>query len=125
MVDFCFRKISVPDGCTIASEYQIKNEQTNFSWIYVSEDNLLFASNGLMSKLETYAGFTKERIGCYLLGHKVNGYRVSYTYEAKKMYQIIAYGIVNNQPVLVQLKSTKNPVQNTDLPDFALQFLRY
>ena len=122
-VRFCFRNYPVPKACTVSSATEIRSVSGNLSWVYVEKDNLLFSWNALLNKLQTYPAFSRERLRCILAGREVNGYRVSYQKEGKTMYQLIAYGIVNNQPVLVQLNTNKNPLTNKDLPDFAKQFI--
>ncbi len=124
-VNFCFRQMTLPAECTVESEYQIKTDEGSLSWIYVEDDNMIFAVNGLIKKLETHPEFTKERIICYLLGHRVNAYRVAFKNGGEQCYQIIAFGIVNNQPVLVQLGLKKQPLANGDIPTFAIPFIRF
>ena len=124
-VNFCFRQMTLPPECNIESEYQIKTDQATLSWIYVAYDNMIFAANGLIKKLETYPEFTRERTICYLLNHEVTAYRVSFKKDSVRCYQIIAYGNVNNQAVIVQLTVKKEPRSNEDIPPFAHAFIRF
>ncbi len=123
-VRFCFYEYPLPAACTVPSPTEIRSPEGNLSWLYVEQDNLLFSWNSLVNKLATYPAFFSERIRCFIASKEVNGYRVSYQREGKTGYQLVAYGIVNNQPVLVQLSLNKNPLSNKDLPDFAKKFIR-
>jgi hypothetical protein len=123
-VRFCFRQMPVSPECTVESEYEIRDGQATLSWVYVADDNMIFAANGLLKKLENYPEFTKEHMNAYLLDHRVSAYRVSFKKGSEKVYQIIAYGIVNNQPVMVQLCLNKQLTASKDIPSFALPFIR-
>jgi hypothetical protein len=123
-ISFCFNKYEMPSNWTRKGDFEVKKADCDFSWMYVSEDNLLFACNGLLNKLKTYKGFNKEKISCFISNKRVNGYRVSFERGSETVYQIIAYGIINEQPVMVQLTLKKDPVSNSDIPDFVYQILR-
>jgi hypothetical protein len=123
-VNFCFNRFKMPSSCTIEGDHAVRRTDGDFSWMYVSQDNLILASNGLLGKLQTFKDFSKQRISCYILNKKVNGYKVSFKNNGETLYQIIAYGIVNDQPVMIQLVLPKEPVTNADIPDFALQIVR-
>ena len=122
-IDFCFRKFEIPADCSKTGNFEVKRKDFEFSWVYVSDDNLLFASNGLLKKLETYKDFNKQKISCFILNKKVNGYKVSFKRGNETVYQIIAYGIIHDQPVMVQLGLKREPITNADIPDFAFQFV--
>jgi len=68
--------------------------------------------------------FKKEAITLYLLNEEVEGYKISYKSDGKLDYQIIAYGVANGQPVLVQLLLDREPETNNDIPEFARQLIK-
>ena len=68
--------------------------------------------------------FRKEAISCYLLFNPAKGYKLSYKVDDGTVYQLIAYGIANEQPVIVQLTLDKEPKSNEDIPEFARQMIR-
>jgi len=68
--------------------------------------------------------FKKEPITCYLLDNEVKGYRISFKKDNGAAYQLIAYGIANGQPVLVQLSLDSEPKSNEDIPEFPRQIIR-
>jgi hypothetical protein len=123
-ISFCFNKYEIPSSWSRNGSFEIKKDDCDFSWMYVSDDNLLFACNGLLNKLETYPGFSKGKISCFILNKRVNGYKVSFKRGNETIYQLIAYGIINEQPVLVQLALKKDPISNNDIPDFVYQIVR-
>jgi uncharacterized protein YfeS len=61
-----------------------------------------------------------------LLGEEAKGYKISFKNESikKRGYQIVAYGVANGQPVLVQLSLNKEPKTDEDLPDFPRQIVK-
>jgi hypothetical protein len=54
----------------------------------------------------------------------VRGYKISFKSDNGTSYQIIAYGVANGQPVLVQLSLGKEPKTNDDIPEFARQIIK-
>jgi hypothetical protein len=66
----------------------------------------------------------KEPLTCYLLGTQAKGYLVSFKKGDGIAYQVIAWGIANQQPVLVQLILSNEPKKNEDIPVFPGQIIR-
>ena len=69
--------------------------------------------------------FKKEPIKCFLLDKEVKGFKITFKKGKGIGYQLIAYGVANGQPVLVQLAIDNEPRTNDDLPDFPRQILRF
>ena len=69
---------------------------------------------------------TSEPVNCLLVSQKVPANKVScVTKEGHKFYCIITYGIVNGQPVLVQLVSSKEIKKNKDIQDVFQQIIKF
>lgn len=70
--------------------------------------------------------FKKEEIIVFLTGEKTKGYKITYKNEdsGKKGFQIIAYGTVNGQPLLLQFISSKEPKPESGIPEFARQIIK-
>jgi len=69
---------------------------------------------------------TSESVTCLLAGQKVKANKIEYvTKENNKFYCIMTYGIVNGQPVLVQLLSSKEIKKNKDIQDVFQQIIRF
>jgi hypothetical protein len=124
-VSFCGLKYKTPEGCKAQSMYQVECNNFSMQWIYMNEAMLDTVPQKLVSQLESQMKrFKKESINLLLLGKEVKGYKVNYPLKEGYTYQLIAYGIVNGQPVIVQLTLGKNPVTNEDIPLFPRQILR-
>jgi hypothetical protein len=122
---FCFNKYKVPNGCTAESEYQIKGDNYSMVWLYMTEQMLQSMPDQFVNQMAgQMKKFKKETITCYLLDEEVKSYKISYKKDNGIGYQLIAYGVVNGQPVLVQLSLDNEPKTNEDIPDFPRQIIR-
>ena len=122
---FCFIKYKVPAGCSAETEYQIKCDSYSLVWLYMDKQMLQVTCNQLVNQMSgQMKKFKKEAITCYLLDKRVKAYKISFTKENGKGYQLITYGVVNGQPVLVQLSLENKPRTNNDIPDFPKQIIR-
>ena len=72
----------------------------------------------------TLKQFKKVPMTVYVLKKQFTAYEITYKNDDDSNgYEIVAYGIVNNQPVLVQLLLKRRPKSNDDVPDFAQQII--
>ncbi len=124
-VTFCYIKYPVPAGCTSEPNSSVKCDGWKLSWIYLSAEMLQTVPEQLVNQMAgQLKKFKKEAITCYLLYNPAKGYRLSYKTGDGTAYQMIAYGIANEQPVILQLSLTKEPKSNEDIPEFARQMIR-
>ena len=122
---FCFNKYKVPTGCTAESEYQVKCDSYSITWLYMNEQMLQFMPDQFINQMAgQMKNFRKEPISCFLLDKEVKGYKISFKKDKGTGYQLVAYGVANGQPVLVQLALDNEPRTNEDLPDFPRQIIR-
>ena len=122
---FCFRKYKVPTGCTAESEYQVKCDNYSISWLYMNDQMLQLMPDQFVNQMAgQMKKFKKEPIICYLLDKEVKGYKISFRRDKGIGYQLIAYGVANGQPVLVQLSVDDEPKTNDDIPSFPKQIIR-
>jgi hypothetical protein len=125
-VTFCYIKYPVPAGCIGDPNSSIQCDGWKMSWIYLSAEMLQSVPDQLINQMAgQLKKFKKEAISCYLLGSPAKGYRLSYQVEGGTSHQLIAYGIANEQPVIVQLSLDKSPKTNEDIPEFARQMIRF
>lgn len=124
-VSFCFIKYKIPAGCKAASEYQVKCDDYSMSWIYLTPqtfqtmpDQIINQMAGQMKK------FKKEPVTCYLLGNPVKGYKISFKTDQGTGHELLAYGLANEQLVLLQLSLNKEPKTDEDIPAFPGQIIR-
>ena len=103
-VTFCFNKYKVPTGCTAQSEYQVQCDNYSIVWLYMNEQMLQSMPDQFVNQM---AGQMKKF-------KKDNG----------TGYQLIAYGVANGQPVLVQLSFNNELKTNDDIPEFPRQIIR-
>jgi len=122
---FCSVKYKVPTGCSAESEYQVMCNKYSIVWLYMNEQMLNFMPDQFISQMAGQMKISKkEPISCYLLDNDAKGYKISFKKGKEIGYQLIAYGIVNGQPVLVQLSLDKEPKSNDDIPSFPRQIIR-
>jgi hypothetical protein len=126
-LSFASKEFKVPEGCKAQSQYQVQCTDYTMLWLYMNDEMLKTmpdqAVNQLSSQLKD---FKKKAITAYLLGEEVKAYKISFKNEntGKTGYQIVAYGVTNGQPVLVQLSLNKEPKADDDLPEFPKQIIR-
>ncbi len=122
---FCFIKYKVPTGCTAESEYQVKCDNYSIVWLYMNDQMLQVMPDQFVNQMAgQMKKFKKEPITCYLLDKEVKGYKISFKKDKGTGYQLIAYGVANGQPVLVQLALDNEPKTNDDIPNFPRQIIR-
>ena len=124
-VNFCFIKYKIPAGCKAISEYQVKCDDYSMTWIYLTPqtfqsmpDQIINQMAGQMKK------FKKEPVTCYLLGNQVKGYKISFKSDQGTGHQLMAWGLANEQLVLVQLSLDREPKTDDDIPAFPRQMIR-
>ena len=122
---FCFTKYELPPDCTAESEYQAKCDNYSIVWLYMNEQMLQIMPEQFINQMAgQMKKFKKEAITCYLLDKEVKGYKISFKKDNAISYQLIAYGVANGQPVLVQLALDNEPRTNDDIPNFPKQIIR-
>lgn len=118
-LSFCGYKYVVPGGCVAESEYQVKCDNYRMVWLYMPKEMLPSMPDNLIDKMaKEMKGFKKEKISCYILAEKAEGYKITFKNKKERLHQVIVYGVVNKQPVMIQLALDKEPKRNNDLPIF-------
>lgn len=119
-LNFCSIKYKVPTDTKAESEYQIQAKDYSMMWTYMNEQ--MMAANlpeQFISQMEEQMKkFKKEPMDVYLLGKKVKGYKISFKKGSGIGYQIIGYGTINEQAVMVQLSLDNDPQATSDIPEF-------
>ena len=122
---FCSIKYKVPTNCTAESEYEVKCDNYSILWLYMNDQMLQFMPDQIVNQMSgRMKKFKKEPITCYLLDKEVKGYKISFKKDKGIGYQLIAYGVINGQPVLVQLAIDNEPKTNDDIPIYPRQIIR-
>lgn len=127
LLTFASKEFKTPEGCKAESQYQVLCDDYTMVWLYMNNEMLKTMPDQAVNQLSgQLKDFKKKSITVYLLGEEAKGYKISFKNESTKKtgYQIIAYGVANGQPVLVQLSLNKEPKTDDDLPDFPKQIVR-
>jgi hypothetical protein len=124
-ISFCFIKYKIPAGCKAASEFQMKCDDYSMTWIYLTPQTFQTMPDQIISQMAgQMKKFKKEPVTCYLLGNQVKGYKISFKTDQGTSHQLMAYGLANEQLVLVQLSLDKEPKTDDDIPAFPGQMIR-
>ena len=124
-ISFCFIKYKIPTGCTATSEYQVKCDDYSMTWIYLTPQSFQTMPDQIVDQMAgQMKKFKKEPVTCYLLGNPVKGYKISFKTDQGISHQLMAYGVANEQLVLVQLTLDKEPRTDEDIPSFPGQMIR-
>jgi hypothetical protein len=124
-ISFCFIKYKIPAGCKASSEYQVTCNDYSMAWIYLTPQTFQTMPDQLISQMAgQMKKFKKEPVTCYLLDNQVKGYKISFKTDQGTSHQLMAYGLANEQLVLVQLSLNNEPKTNEDIPAFPRQMIR-
>jgi hypothetical protein len=125
-LSFCSIKYKVPTDSKAESEYQVRGSNYSMQWLYMNQQMLdANVPEQFISQMEgQMKKFKKEHISVFLLDKEVKGYKFSFKKDNGIGYQIVAYGIANGQPVLVQLSLNIDPKTNTDIPEFPRKIVK-
>jgi hypothetical protein len=121
---FCNKKYAVPKGCIARPDYLVKCDDYAVTWLYPAKDTIQLMPNQIMTMLASkMEEFKKDSIICYLQGKNATGYKMSYKTDTGLVYQIISYGFIDEQPVMVWLILNRDIKTNEDLPKFVRQLM--
>jgi hypothetical protein len=124
-ISFCFIKYKIPTGCKATSEYRVKCDDYIMNWVYLTSQNVQTMPDQIINQMAgQMKKFKKEAVTCYLLDNPVKGYKISFKTDQGTSHQLMAFGIANEQPVLVQLSLDQDPKTNDDIPAFPRQIIR-
>ena len=119
-------KIEVPNNYKKLSEYQIENDNFSAQWIYIPGKS--FSNN---MKIEINNQFESqfklryiEDINFISCGEKFIGKKY-YLENAPLKYRIFAYGIINKQPLILNLGFKNNPENDKDFDDLMRKFITF
>lgn len=118
-------KILVPNNCEAKSEYELLNcNNTDIQWLYLNEEMLKsvptqflnqFASQSIVKKV---SDFKLKSFNSELIGKKFK-----LKSDGKITYRIIVSGIVNKQPLLLNIGTENDIIKNSDLNEFLLNLI--
>lgn len=123
-ISFCGSEFSIPDGCDADSKHQLECDDCSMSWSYVDGNMLQYLADQANQEIQQHNyPSTNENITCYLLGTKVNAFKILSKKNNYHETTIIAYGIVKKHSVLVKLSVPHALVDNENIPSGARQII--
>ncbi|MFZ4106827.1 hypothetical protein [Flavobacterium sp.] len=125
-VNYAQTEIEVPKNYSAESEYEVKSDNFSAQWIYLSGE--MFSNNMQLDILKQFEGQLKpdeiSEVKFLSNGAKFTGKKLMLK-KSELKYRIIAYGIVNKQPLVLNLGFKNEPIQNSDFDDFIIKFIRF
>ena len=124
-LSYCGQIFKAPENCSSNSKYELSCDNYSIQWLYMNEQMLSYMPQQFIQQLEQKLKKTKkERIRCISFETEIEGYKISYKDGKQKKYKIIAFGNINNQPVLINLSLKENPTDNEKIPEFVQQIIK-
>ena len=125
-IDYAKIEIEVPSNYNSPSEFKIENDNFSAQWIYLPAKS--FNNN---MKLEIF-----DQLGIELQSTEVedieftscNESFIGRKYFLEKSilkYRILAFGIINEQPLLLNLGFKNNPKNESEFDELILRFIRF
>jgi hypothetical protein len=122
-LDYANNKIEVPKNCSSMSEYQLLNcDGISVRWMHVDQKELKLASEQLINKFSKKYKY-KERIEVISFGATLKGYKFSYK-NSKSWNRIIVFGIVNKQPLILNVASEDELIAISNSNEFLKKIMK-
>lgn len=119
-LNYAHIKIAIPENCHAKSEYELLDcNGFSIQWLYLTDKMLKTVPNQFIDKFSKQPNVkSKSKITLESFGSKLNGFKFKMINSDKIFYRIIVYGIVNNQPLLLNIGTDNDIKSNSDLTDF-------
>ncbi|UII24084.1 hypothetical protein [Fulvivirga ligni] len=118
-VDYCGFILTPPSECQISGEQEVNCDGYVVQWLYMNNLMLKSMPEQFIDQLEDkLKKFSKKEISCTSFDYDLEGYKISYKNKGEIYYKIIVYGVVNIQPVMLNISLSKEPKTNESLPEF-------
>ncbi len=124
-VNYAHIEIEVPANYIANSEYEIENDNFSAQWLYLSK--VMFDQNVQYQIIKQFEDQTKAKeiseISFLSNGSIFKGkiYKIKNT---NLIYKVLASGIVNNQPLVLNLSFKNEPNLNTDFDQLMQNFIK-
>lgn len=125
-LDFCGQNYPITSGCTLQSKYQLQCADYQLTWMYLDYGMLKTFPEQFVRQIEKqHKGAERQPLDCFILQKPAKGFLVTYPKPAGGMaYELIAYGVANQQPVMLQLTLENTPEKTADLPAVPRQLVQ-
>ncbi|UYZ63955.1 hypothetical protein [Hymenobacter weizhouensis] len=127
VINFCGQRYAVTPGCTLQSDFELQGPDFQLSWMYIDFGMLKSYPEQFARQFDKKYKQDSERqpLDCFILQKPAKGFLVSYPKATGGMaYELVAYGIANQQPVVVQITLENIPEKTADLPLLARQLVQ-
>ena len=110
-------KILVPDNCEAKSEYELLScNNTDIQWLYLNEEMLKTVPTQFISEFANQSIVKKENdFKLKSFNSELSGKKFKLKSDGKITYRIIVSGIVNKQPLLLNIGTENDIIKNSDL----------
>ena len=119
--------IDIPAGYKADSETSISGDNFTMQWTGISE--IMYEKNVhkqmiRQTEMQMHGKFISGVV-FFSHGSKMSGRLYQVKSDTPIKYKILAYGIVNKKPVILNMGFAKQPIQNSDLDDFMRMFIDF
>ena len=115
--------IEVPKNCTATSKYELlKCNGISVQWMHLNQEKLKAASEKLIKKFGKKAD-SKEQIEVISFGATLKGYKFTYK-NSKSWNRIIVYGVVNRQPLILNVASEDELIAISNSNEFLKKIMK-
>lgn len=118
-------KILVPNNCEAKSEYELLNcNNTDIQWLYLNEEMLKSVPAQFLNQFASQSIVKKESdFKLKSFNSELTGKKFKLKSDGKITYRIIVSGIVNKQPLLLNIGTENDIIKNSDLNEFLLNLI--
>jgi hypothetical protein len=116
-LNYAGNKILVPNNCEAKSEYELLNcNNTDVQWLYLNEEMLKTVPTQFLSQFGSQSIVKKENdFKLRSFNSELTGKKFKLKSDGKTTYRIIVSGIVNKQPLLLNIGTENDIIKNSDL----------
>ena len=120
-------KIIVPEECTAKSQYELLECNGNsIQWLYLNQEMLKSVPDQIIAQFTQQQNTQKQgKIKLVSFGQELEGIKFKRKNSNKTNFTLVAYGIVNNQPLLINISTNKEISENSDLDEFLSRIIQF
>jgi hypothetical protein len=116
-------EIEIPANCTAKSKHELlKCNGISVQWTHLTKEKLKTASAQLIKKFSKKAD-SKKQIEVISFGVTLKGYKFTYK-NSKSWNRIIVYGIVNKQPLILNVASEDELIAISNSNEFLKKIMK-
>ncbi|HJR99829.1 MAG TPA: hypothetical protein VJ780_02735 [Flavobacterium sp.] len=118
-------KILVPNNCEAKSEYELLNcNNTDIQWLYLNTEMLTTIPAQFLNQFASQSTVKKESdFKLKSFNSELTGKKIQLKSDGKITYRIIVSGIINEQPLLLNIGTENNILKNSDLNELLGKFI--